>query len=136
MRSSKGSSKKEPKFYDSPEFKALDAEWKKKLADSGFEDLEDAQENLTAPNNRTVAFQNRDLILDFFVKLDHYLTNTKDKIKPEHRKILELYAKGTYVSGKNGIIEQTGYSKRGIEYVIARYKKIVLDLKPDNGQEG
>lgn len=34
------------KFYKTNEFKQLDAEWKKKLKDSGFEDLEDDQENI------------------------------------------------------------------------------------------
>ena len=116
---------KSKKFFETEEFKRLNDEWAKKLKDSGFKDIENKDETLKEPNTRTIAFQNRDKILDFHLKLSSYL-NSRAKIPDDHRKILELYNNGVYITGVNSIVEQTGYSKRGVLYLLKRYKKKIL----------
>lgn len=112
------------KFYESKVFKALQDEWSKKLKESGFEDIENSKEGLKQHERRTISFQNRDIIENFFTDLGHYISTHKLPIKD--RSILELYIKGTRITGKNGIIDQLGWSRRTIHYTIAKYKKIVL----------
>ncbi len=112
------------KFYETSAFKKINKEWRKRLKNDGFQDIEDASENLEQYDRRTIAFENRDRILEFFLKLDHYLTNTKG-IPKKHRQILELYSAGTYIKGPNGIIEQTGLSDKQVRNIIKKYKTII-----------
>ena len=105
--------------------RALQAQWNAKLKASGFEDIEDSAGRLKSPDGRTIAFESQELIRDFFLSLSSWL-NDKDSpadVPADHRKILELYINGVHVKGENGICEQTGYSDRGVRYVIEKYSK-------------
>lgn len=116
-------------IYDDPKFKKLQKEWASKLKESGFDDLEDSKENLKPDGDRrTVAFENRDAIRDYYRKVDSYLTNTKN-IPKKHRKVLELYSEGTPIEGDNGIAVQTGLHYQGVHFVIKKYQKIILNQK-------
>jgi hypothetical protein len=121
------------KYYETTDFKQLQELWDKKLEDDGFIDQEDSNKVLKQENDRsTISFEARDRILYFFNKLDHYLNNIENpaKIPNKDREILELYSDGVHVKGKNGIVEQTGWSDKTIRNLINKYKKIVLAL-PD-----
>ena len=114
------------KFYKTQDFKQTYKEWNQKLQASGFEDIENG-EFVKKPNERTIASKNRDLILDFFLKLDSFIT--KNHIKPDHKKVLILYSKGICVKGEQGIAVLTEYSPCGAYKIINRYKKIILGQK-------
>lgn len=91
------------KYYERPDFKALNAHWRDKLERAGFDDLEDASGNIT-PLTREL---NRDPRVDksshyfenleFYLQLDAWL-QTKPKLSRKHRNVLELYAMGTEVT--------------------------------------
>jgi hypothetical protein len=91
---------------------------------SDYSDIEDPKENLEQYDRRTIAFDNRDRIQEFFLRLDAYLTNTPD-IKPKHRKVLELYSKGLKVKGKGGISKRTRTPWRTIFSWLRRYKDML-----------
>jgi hypothetical protein len=100
----------------------LKAQWKRKLAKSGFQDIESPSGELHQPNIRTVAWVNRDAIREFFLKLDQYLAK-HDGIPPLHRKVLELYSAGVYIVD---IVESVHRSRTTVKNIIRRYKRIVL----------
>ena len=107
------------KYWETNEFKILKQKWEEKLALDGF------SENLKELQKKTILYQNRERILDFFMKLDEYLYKCR-KIPQTHRKILNLYKEGIHIAGKNGIEQQTGLSNSGIRKIINIYKIRVL----------
>lgn len=106
-------------------FKEEKKKWDKILKDSGFEDQELPSGELRSHDTRSLAFENRDMIRDFFLKLDSYLSKATD-LKPLYRQILELYSKGTYI---NDIVKEVGRSRKTVSEIIRRYKKLILSLK-------
>lgn len=95
--------------------------WYAKLKEVGFVDIEDDRQNLKAHNTRTIAFENRDIILDFFLRLDAYLLETKD-IPDIHRLILELYSKGEKIKRIAFTVRMT---RQSIHKIINRYKGVI-----------
>jgi hypothetical protein len=104
---------------------AFKQSWYRKVEKSGFDDIEDAKGELRQHNRRTIAFDNRDAIRDFFLKLDTFLVKTSD-IPPLHRKILNLYTQGIAVDGPQGIAKQCRRHERVVRGIIAKYKAIIL----------
>lgn len=84
------------KFYQTNDFKRLEAQWKKKLEKSGFEDIEDAHGRLKENDRRTQAWDNKERIHTFFRMLDAFLLEHPELPKKQ-RAILELYAQGIYI---------------------------------------
>ena len=117
---------KDKKFYETKEFQSLKSEWDAKLKASGFVDVENKDGSLKQLDRRTIAFPFRDKIVDFHSKLGNYLSEATD-LPDDHRRILELYNEGTRITGAGSIKEQTGYSDRGIRYIISRYKTLILN---------
>jgi len=113
---------------DPSDYESQRKKWYKKLEKSGFEDIEDKSGNLKQYDRRTIAFDNREKIQAFFLKLDSYLTNTKD-IPPKHRKVLELYSAGVHVKGKHGIAKRTRVPVRTINSWLKKYKEIINNLQ-------
>lgn len=111
-------------FWKRDDFKVLNKLWKQKLKDTGFTDLEDDKGNLASKDHRTKAFANPEATIIFYTLLTEYLHSKP--LSERDRQILELYNNGIYITGKNGIIEQTGWSDRTIRNVIAKHKKIFL----------
>ena len=109
-------------FWNNDDFKKLNQAWKIKLKESGFIDVEDSKGNLIQKDHRTNAFASKDATQEFFNALGEYL-NT-NVLSPRDRFILELYSEGVYINGKNGIIEQTGWSDRTIRNIITKHKKV------------
>lgn len=95
-------------------------EWYQKLRESGFRDIEDANGRLKTPNSRTKGFQDREALLDFFLKLSAYLEETRD-IPPRDRRVLELYCDGTYIKI---IAVQVGVSRTTVKDIIRKYKTV------------
>jgi len=105
----------------SDEFKKLRKEWNRRLKESGFDDIENEKGQLNQYNRRTIAFDNRDALFDFYTRLDHFIESTR--VFPKyHRKILTLYSKG---SSSRQIERVIGKSHTWICWVINQYKKKV-----------
>ena len=112
--------------YDSKDFKALKKQWYKKAADSGFKDLEDDKENLDPGlTHNTIAWQNREVIRDFFLKLDAYI-GSKPSIPAIHSEILTMYSQGINASSKNGIADKVQLHPRSVRRIIKHYKEKLL----------
>lgn len=106
-------------FYKSEKFKLLEQEWREKLSTSGFTDIEDEKERLRSYDRRTIAFENRDLILDFFTRLDHFLTHTPH-LSARERTVLTLYSQGCYLKDIAFEIDQ---SISTVKIILRKYKK-------------
>jgi hypothetical protein len=104
------------------DFKALKSDWDRRLSQSGFKDAEKPSGELRSPDLRTIAWQNRDAIRDFFLALDTYLSTNPD-MTPAHRVILEAYSQGTHVKD---IVKTSGLSHTTVFSIIRRYKTLIL----------
>ncbi len=111
------------KSLDAQGYAKLKAQWDRKLAKSGFEDIETPTGELTHHNIRTLAWANRDIILEFFLKLDTYLVKTSD-LPSLHRKVLELYSAGKYI---NEITTAVHRSRTTVKNIIKKYKILILE---------
>lgn len=103
-------------------YRQLKAEWYKRLKESGFIDLEDRRGNLFQPDTRTIAWQNRERILEFFIQFDYYLTHNST-LSQRDRHILTRWSEGTYLVD---ISKELRISLSTINKVIAHHKRIVL----------
>lgn len=112
-------------FWKTNSFKALQKEWAKKLEDSGFKDIEKEDESLSKKNSRTNAFRSYAQTKEFYDLLDKYLARSVT-MSFRDRMVLTLYAQGIRIQGDNGIVEQTGLSRRTITYVLAAHRSIIL----------
>lgn len=104
------------------QFKKLQQKWYLKLEKHGFNDIETTSERLRDYDRRTINFDNRDLILDFFLRLDTFLTHTQD-IPKIHRQILQFYSDGYYITE---IITKVHMSRTYIKNTIKQYKIQIL----------
>ena len=102
-----------------PDFLKSKAEWDRRLAESGFEDIE-APNKALKPNLRTVAWTNRDRIRDFFLALDSYLSKTA--LPERDRAVLEAYSAGKYIKDIAVLVNQ---SRSTVKNVIRRYRKLI-----------
>lgn len=103
-------------------FRDLQSQWYEKLKESGFNDIENKKEKLKEYDRRTISFDNRDIIRDFFIRLDHFVTNSSN-IPKLHRQILELYSDGRYLGE---IAKQVRCSRSKIKLVVYHYKKLII----------
>lgn len=110
------------KFYRTDHFRALQREWRKHLAESKFDDIEDEKENLRSHDRRTQAFDNREAIADFFRALDHYLTEHPE-VPTGHRSILELYSRGLH---QIDIAKRLAISRRTVYTVVYSYSQLIV----------
>jgi hypothetical protein len=113
------------KFYQSREFKRVHDEWRERLEDSGFCDCEDKNGNTKNHDIRTIAWKNKEIILDFFLSLDHLMTNYPEMPKFE-RSVMELYSNGIKIEE---IIREVKSSRRTVYNCITRYKNLVLAIQ-------
>jgi hypothetical protein len=105
------------------EFQKLRRLWRKNLEESGFSDCEDQKGRLKRPDNRTIGFQNRERIRNFFMALDHYLTDHPDLPRRE-RYVLSLYSEGW------PLIEIAHAAEIGLtqtKAIFRKYKPIILE---------
>lgn len=111
--------------FRTKEFRALEREWRDRLAESGFDDLEDHRGRLRQYDRRTQAFTNRDRVLEFYRKLDHYLAGNPP-ISEIHRKILQLYSEGK--SGPE-IVKAVGRCRRQVQAVFSSIKRRLCNFE-------
>lgn len=109
-------------LYNTKEFKLLQSKWYAKLAEEGFDDIEDKNEMLKQPNRRTIAWKNRDVIRDFYDSVNDFLRNNK-KLSKKHRNVLELWAKGIYLVK---IAEQFSIPLITVKSIVRKYKRLIL----------
>lgn len=107
--------------------KELKSEWYRKLKADGFKDIERPDNSLKEYNSRfarrSKAFQNHEMIREFFLKLDLYLVSHND-IKPLHRKILQMYTEGIFIIEISRRVKRSYTTTRD---VIRKYKKLITD---------
>ncbi len=106
---------------DKSKLKLLQLEWYTRLRNAGFRDIEDQRGNLKNYDRRTIAFDNRDEIAQFFRRLDHFLTQSTE-LPTEHFKILTLYARGVFIKT---IAKECGRHRCTVMDIIKRYKKMI-----------
>lgn len=111
-------------FYKDPEFKQLADQWRERLSEEGFDDLEDLKENLKNPDIRSLGFQDQHNVCGFFLRLDTLLYHYPDCPRFE-RRVLELYSAGVHI--KN-IVKAVKGSDKTVRRVVMRYKKLILAI--------
>lgn len=104
-------------------YSKLKTEWEAKLKASGFEDIEKPTGALKTYDRRTLAWENKELILEFFLKLDQYLTKNGN-IDQLDRQTLELYSAGKRIKH---ITEVTHRSDAWVRSTIRKYKRMILE---------
>jgi hypothetical protein len=114
------------RFWKSAHFQELQDKWYDKLKTNGFKDIETKGERLIEPDRRTIAFENRDEIAEFFRRLDHYLSN--NSLPKRERRILELYSQGIKVKSIHtvAITNKVNLSDRTVRRIITKHKRIIL----------
>lgn len=115
------------RFLRDKAFLRLKEEWYGKLAASGFKDIENKRGKLKDHDRRTIAFDNRELIAQFFTDLIHYI-HEHDEIPELERQILILYSEGVHLK-RIKVITRTYYKK--VYLVIKKYREIILDQSRD-----
>ena len=115
-----------PKKLNLKQLQALQIQWYEKLKASGFQDIEDSNGNLKQHNRRTIAFENRDRIRDFFTDLGHYIEH--HDIPPMHKQILTLYCNGSQIRQIELEVKRT---RRMIHNIIKIYKDRILRNSDD-----
>lgn len=101
--------------FTSKSFKELQHEWYEKLAESGFVDIENDEEEVkqyAANSYRGASQEERIAKLDFFMKLSQHVMSTHFKNKTE-RFVMECYANG---------IKQVNIRKRLASIGIQRHR--------------
>lgn len=111
-----------PKFFETPEFKKLNEEWRKKLELADFEDQEDEWGFLKQLDSRGRPKDMKSWEA-FYSKLGQYLDGKKS-VPPFHRRVLELYCEG--VSEKE-ICEKLRCSRSKAQRIIVVYREIILE---------
>jgi hypothetical protein len=95
----------------------LRREWYKRLKLEGFEDIEDSKYRLKNPDNRTIGFQNRGLIMDHIDGVLEWLCSEPD-IPKRDKVILSLYCEGSYIKQ---IAKSVNLSRWTVRKVIRKY---------------
>lgn len=106
-------------------FSALKAEWDLRLEQTGFDDIEDRYGRLKSPDTRTISFEDREAVLEFYLALDAFLN--ANKLPRRDRRILELHSCGIQTVKIAGM---TKVPLRTVKWLIRRYKLIILGQNP------
>ncbi len=106
------------KFYQTIEFRQLQTEWKAKLAQEGFKDAEYPSGKLRDHDRRTIAFENRERIADFFRQLDDFITHSQ-VLSDHERTILSFYSDGKRVREICKLVDR---SYTHVRNIIRKYR--------------
>lgn len=108
------------------DLKRLKVIWEQKLKDSGFTDIEGPNGEIKTYDRRTVSWDNRDGIRDFFIKLDHFLESSNSVGIPDiELRILKFYSAGVQLKTISHEV-QCSYAK--VKMIISKYKDQILGL--------
>lgn len=94
--------------------------WYQKLKDSGFEDIETISGVLKTYDRRTIAFENREVILAFHLDLVTYLNEAT--LSDRERKVLELFSDGKYLCE---IANDCSITRQWVSKIINKHKTIL-----------
>ncbi len=111
------------------EIKALQKHWYDKLKKDGFVDLENSKnvmKSFSIMNTKSKRFHDREAVLEFFLKLDAYVTHSKD-LKPLHKAILTHHSEGLRL---NQIAELVSKSVGRVRQIIQKHKQRVSTFVP------
>lgn len=112
------------KFFETKGFKTLQAEWYRKLRDSGFDDIEYAEGTsiLKGVNSALMASRaHPELIQEYYRRATHFVKLVK---KPRHKTVWRLHADG---QKNKEIARVTGYHPVYVSEIICKYRKMMLD---------
>jgi hypothetical protein len=101
----------------------LKQQWYQRLKDEGFIDIEMPDGSLKTYDRRTVAFDFRQQIMEFFLDLDQYIAQTQ--LKLFDKQVLILYSGGMHVKE---IAYCLGVTRQWISRII-RIHKIEMGYK-------
>lgn len=107
-------------------FKALKADWDEKLRKNGFVDIEDSFGRLKQHNTRTISFDFRDDIRDYFIALDHYVTDHESQIPTTDLRILKLHSAGIH---RREIQKLMKLGETKVKKILRHYREIILGKK-------
>ena len=102
------------------QLKKLKRVWYQHLKDSGFEDIETPNGMIKTYDRRTIAFENREVILAFHLDLETYLNETK--LNDLERKVLELFSEGKYLCE---IADECSITRQWVSKIINKHKTIL-----------
>lgn len=104
------------------DFAKIKQEWDQVLTKHGFKDIEYSSGQLKNYDRRTVGFDNQQIVLNFFLRLDQFMNHYKAMPKQD-RLVMSLYSEGRPIPE---IVQVSKVSRRKIFYIVERYKKLVL----------
>lgn len=110
-------------WYQDPKFKRLQQTWYQKLKKSGFEDLEDKNENLKSPDIRTQNYEDREQLLQFHSVIDKIILEYP--LPKLHKQVLELYSNGERLTT---IAIKVKRSYPRIKQIVYLYKSAVKTI--------
>ncbi len=123
--------------------KKLQAEWEKKLSQSGFKDYETTNRELKQFDgsrffSRTVPLEQMEATRSYYVRAEHYL-NTYDKFTTKSRLVWELHSQGMSVREIETALGISDLKKSTIHTTVVKLAKIMMEtpveVYDDNTQE-
>lgn len=143
--------KEGPKFYQSEEFKKLNALWvtgqksktlkngtlttkttPSKLQKSGFDDIEKANGSLKTMDIRTQAYQDREQLSRIASALSSFIADQATELTQLEKKILELHSQGKH---RKTIMKITQKSHTHVWKIIKKYIPLALGLYASEEEE-
>jgi hypothetical protein len=110
------------KFYETKEFQKLNDEWKARLKDDGFVDLEDQWGFIKWDGCEKESLKYWERVRDFYMKMGFWVTNQK-KLPRKHRKVLTLLCDG---KSPREIGESLKMPRVTVNKIFQRYRERVL----------
>lgn len=105
--------------------KSVKEQWTRELEKDGFKDIEDRHGRIRTYDRRTIAFDNRERLLHFFLQLDQLLTLFKG-MPTKERKVMKAYSEGLEIKE---IVKKAKLPERTIYRIISRYRSLVLAIE-------
>lgn len=105
------------------EFEQLKKKWYDQLKAKGFNDIEKPTGELYQPELRTIAWANRDVIREFFLKLDEYLNKHRHEMPVKDQVIMDLFSKGLKLKDICALVKPC---RTRVCAIIRYYKHLVL----------
>lgn len=102
------------------EFLKIQRQWYARLRNEGFIDIENEREKLRDKNRRTIGFEDREYIREFFTEIGYHLLNRPPNIPKLHTDILLHYIEGMYI---NDIAVEVKRGRRWVNHILALYIK-------------
>jgi|WetSurMetagenome_2_1015567.scaffolds.fasta_scaffold531939_1 hypothetical protein len=103
------------------DFTKLHKEWMQRLKSHGFKDIEYSDGTIKDSGRKSLKIQDIQSTQDFFLLLDHLITNWPEMPEKE-KQCLSMYSSG--ITRKN-ISIQLKISQRSVDYKITHYSNLI-----------